>query len=97
MPDRGYSFIVVLLKKKKKNDPSKEYVWESYSFRKTHLGKFFGTTELWLSLVHLPLAKLVIKTTATKTIKESKFKDLESRFKCAEKHMHKNDFCISFE
>ena len=65
-------------------------------FRKTLLGKFFGTTKLWLLLVHLPLAKLVIKTTAAKTIKESKCKDLESRFEGAEKRMHKNDLCISF-
>ena len=38
-----------------------------------------------------------LKTTATKTMKESKCKNLESRFKCAEKHMHKNDLRISFE
>ena len=101
MPDRGHSFIVVLYKKKKtvkkKNDPSKEYVRESCSFRKTHIGKLFGTTKLWVLFGCLPLAKLVIKTTATKTMKESKCKNLESRFKCAEKHMHKNDLRISFE
>ena len=82
---------------KKIIDPSKEYVRESCSFRKTHLGKVFGTTKLWLLFGHLPLAKLIIKTTATKTIKELKCKDVESRFEFSEKHMHKNDLCISFE